>query len=331
MANIYNIDNELLEKLKQTFHSELIITEIGNKRKQYNLADIKIANEVSDSFENDRPLVKVIQINTKDSIISWVPTELLDKRYEGFTAEQINLLLEINSKVDLINKQLEEEKIRKEAERQEQLAKARELRIEQSKAMAIAYELEKKNKKERLEKMQENYILAGNLVKIFGTKRDIERYEKLKPTDEVAVAALLEKLQEKKRIYEEKQAKKENALRLENIDSLDEDEKKVPINQWLHLYKKAKDGEFRDLYESRAIVVNSTLYCNAARALIANSVGSIDKKTGEYTGKEGNKLYAICDSGDDYNGLFARYATPNEISSWVTNIYGEEWTSIVND
>lgn len=331
MPNIYNIDRDLIEKFKQTLVSNQIITEIGNKRKQYRLEDANIANEISDSFDSDKLLVKVVQLNAKDPITSWVPTDILVTRYEGFTGDQINILHDINLKVESVNRVLEEERARKELERQEQLAKARELRMEQARVDAIARELEKQNKRERIEKAQENYRIVGTLVNVYGTKKDVERYEKLRPTDEVAVAGLLEKLQEKKRKHDEKQAKRENALRLENIDILDEDERKVPINQWLTLYKKAKDGDFRDLYESRAIVVDSILYCNAARALIANNVGSVDKETGEYTGKEGNRLYAICGTEDDYNGLFARYATPNEINAWVTNIYGEEWTSVVNE
>ena len=331
MPNIYNIDRDLIEKFRQSLSGDQVITEIGNKRKQYQLVDAKIANEISDSFDSDKLLVKVVQLRVKDPVTSWVPTDLLVKRYEGFTGDQINILHDINLIVDKVNRQLEEEKQRKEQERQEQLAKARELRIEKAKAEALAREIEKQNKREREEKALENYKLAGKLVNEYGTKKHINIYNKLTPSDELAILALIDELLEIKKEKEERLAKKEESLVPETIDLLDEDDRKVPITQWLTLYEKARDGEFRNPHESRALIINNTIFCNAARALIVNEVGSIDKETGEYSGKEGNRLYAVCGTDDDYQGLFSRYATAQEINAFVTRIYGDEWVAMIRE
>lgn len=97
------------------------------------------------------------------------------------------------------------------------------------------------------------------------------------------------------------------------IVATDEDGHTLSKDQWLNLYDAVKDGFPRSKYESRAVIYNGTLYCNAARALIDY----------EMDPKSGNKFYEACERGHKYAGHSCIYASPEQILAYINQAFGE--------
>ena len=319
MLRKYHIDNDLIESFRKVTSLPFVIKE-KNSKNTFNVVEIGLDSDFFDDRDAKNLFMLKMENIKNSSSMRFVPPIVLLNSFEGLSDIQVDLLSQMQSHINMMNKQWADED--QEIRLQEQLQRQEKFQQE-----IDEYNARKKAEQELLQHEAERRERLVTLVNRWGTEKQKENVQKnlLKP---YKVESLITFFEEKERKYNEMQDKKENALKLEKIDLIDEDNKKVTPLQWLTLYKKALNGEERELWESRAVVANSILYCNAARALIANNIGSIGKETGERKGKEGNRLYTAAKNDTHYQGVFARLASAEEIDDWVTSLYNEEWTNI---
>ena len=319
MSRKYHIDNDLIESFRKVTSLPFVIKE-KNSKNTFNVVEIGFDSDFFDDRDAKNLFMLKMENIKNSSSMRFVPPVVLLNSFEGLSDIQVDLLSQMQSHINMMNKQWAEED--QEIRLQEQLQRQAKFQQEINE-----YHAREEAKRKLREYETERREVLIKLVNRWGTEKQKENVQKnLSKPDKVE--SLIAYFEEKEKKYNELQEKRENALKLEKIDLIDEDNKKVTPLQWLTLYKRALEGEERELWESRAIIANSVLYCNAARALIANNIGSIDKETGERTGKEGNKLYSAAKKETHYQGVFARLASAEEIDSWVTSLYNEEWTNI---
>lgn len=88
----------------------------------------------------------------------------------------------------------------------------------------------------------------------------------------------------------------------------DEHKKEVSIEAWKKAYNVA--GDYRFPYESRAVVVDDTLYIHATAACFARGL----------TDRQSYLAYKACESGKKYDGSKWFYATKEDIESYIPEV-----------
>jgi len=195
---------------------------------------------------------------------------------------------------------------------------------------------------ERIKKLKADYqFYSEGLSKFYRilNPKDVSIYRKIAkwPRDSIQAEENLKILQ---RLYEKYEPKYEEQQKLDHIRELvtpkeidreDELGKELTIEAWLNLYVRACENLPREYGESRAVVVNEKLYCNASRALVANGMGRRRSQWDDtLAGKDGDKVYKLIEDEDsdidaNYKGLFCKYATPQELDRMLRPLYGDEW------
>lgn len=131
-----------------------------------------------------------------------------------------------------------------------------------------------------------------------------EKFFKVVPDNLRSFAKDIEKQHEELKALQVTQSMsnfKQRESHVNRAHQLDEEKKPVTKADWQKAYDVA--GDYRFLYESRAVIVDGVLYIHATAACVDRGL----------THRESNKAYKACESGGKYNGSKWFYATKEDI------------------
>jgi len=170
----------------------------------------------------------------------------------------------------------------------------------------------------------------------FDVKVILDRMSGFTPEQEVLLRALIKEMKKQDEVFEEILAKESAAReeelerarlqreiqakedkyqreKISRVEMFDESGARVSKEAWEALYEAAASESARSYGESRAVVYNGVLFCNAKRALEA-----FDER-----GKDGDKLYQACERHKKYNGSRCAYATADQLREYIDLHFGE--------